>query len=151
MTLISMAISHFSDVKITSRLHGQTLLPMYTELMNIYVQGTIEEKIFQRQITKQGLNTVLDFDGAASANDMNVTGGLAGTGRGDPANGGRGTKWAAKFTREELRDLFSLREETLCDTHDLVRCGCGRAGKECSTAHEASQVGIYSSTYMLLR
>ena len=60
--------------------------------------GTIEEKIFQRQITKQGLG-----------------GGLVEDSR-------KATKF--HFTQEELRDLFSFNRETNCDTHDLLGCDC---------------------------
>lgn len=51
-------------------------------------------------------------------------------------------KWEAKFTREELKNLFSLREDTLCDTHDLVQCGCGGghglASSGCCSMDDAS-------------
>jgi len=59
--------------------------------------GTMEEKIFQRQITKQGLSRSI-IDGTKS----------------DRKN---------SFSQEELKDLFTLYEETLCDTHDLLGCG----------------------------
>ena len=77
-------------------------------------RALLKRKIFQRQITKQGLNTVLDFDCGNTANNscLNSSG---------KSGGGGGGRWAAKFSREELRDLFSLREDTLCDTHDLVQ------------------------------
>lgn len=66
------------------------------------VQGTIEEKIFQRQISKQGLNSVVDFDNSQIKGNSSV-----------------------KFSIEELRDLFTLSENTLCETHDLLNCDCG--------------------------
>lgn len=84
------------------------------------VQGSMEEKIFQRQISKQGLNTVLDLDGSQCGDGYGLD-----VGRGREKKGS--SKWEAKFSREELRDLFSLREDTLCDTHDLLQCGCGHA------------------------
>jgi len=31
------------------------------------------------------------------------------------------------FTLAELRDLFTFREETKCDTHDLLNCRCSKA------------------------
>tara|TARA_R110002050_G_scaffold122241_2_gene240791 strand:+ start:1325 stop:1987 length:663 start_codon:yes stop_codon:yes gene_type:complete len=35
------------------------------------------------------------------------------------------------FSQEELKDIFTVNNSTLCDTHDLVRCGCrGGKGKE---------------------
>lgn len=64
-------------------------------------QGTIEEKIFQRQISKQGLNSVVDFD-----NQINENG-------------------SVKFSTEELKDLFTLCYNTSCETHDLLSCRCG--------------------------
>ena len=66
------------------------------------LQGTIEEKIFQRQISKQGLNSVVDFNNSQIKGNSSV-----------------------KFSIEELRDLFTLSENTLCETHDLLNCGCG--------------------------
>ena len=57
--------------------------------------GTIEERIFQRQITKCGLaDSVVDEI--------------------DSGNG---------FSRKELKDLFSLVMDTECLTHDLLGCG----------------------------
>ena len=59
--------------------------------------GTIEEKIYQRQVMKQGLsNSVVD----------------------DDVNSKR------HFSREELKDVFSLIEKSPCDTHDLINCNC---------------------------
>jgi DNA repair and recombination protein RAD54B len=61
--------------------------------------GTIEEKIYQRQLTKQGLEVALD--------------------------GGKTSKpGKSAFTAEDLKDLFRLRFETSCDTHDLLSCTC---------------------------
>lgn len=28
------------------------------------------------------------------------------------------------FTKEELKDIFTLNVETICDTHDLLGCTC---------------------------
>lgn len=61
--------------------------------------GTIEEKILQRQMTKQGLGNALDAS-------------TAGTG-------------SAHFSLEELRALFRLKEGTASETHDLLGCDCG--------------------------
>jgi hypothetical protein len=55
--------------------------------------GSIEEKVFQRQISKEGLQSVVGKAGKAVAN-------LA--------------------TAEELRQLFSLHPETLSDTYDII-------------------------------
>ena len=67
-------------------------------------------------MTKQGLNTVMDFHGGMASG--------SGLGAPDQYTCSSRKKWEVSFTQEELRDLFSLREDTLCDTHDLVGCGC---------------------------
>ncbi|CDZ96591.1 dna repair and recombination protein rad54b [Phaffia rhodozyma] len=67
--------------------------------------GSIEEKIFQRQVTKLGLSSsVLD---------------------GDQTSDGKSAKGASdSFTVEELRNLFSVQTSTPCQTHDLLECDC---------------------------
>ena len=59
--------------------------------------GTIEEKIFQRQVSKQGLSSVVQQDKST--------------------RGGR-----IEFSLQDLKDLFTLRNGTRCETHDLLRC-----------------------------
>lgn len=63
-------------------------------------QGSIEEKIYQRQISKQGLSgTVIDFK---------------------PSE--------IQFSQEDLKDLFSFNTSTECDTHSLLDCLCKGEG-----------------------
>ncbi|XP_006636185.3 DNA repair and recombination protein RAD54B [Lepisosteus oculatus] len=60
--------------------------------------GTIEEKIYQRQISKQGLSgAVVDLSKRAAH---------------------------ISFSSEELRNLFTLHEDSECVTHDLLGCRC---------------------------
>uniref|UniRef100_A0A671MUJ4 RAD54 homolog B n=1 Tax=Sinocyclocheilus anshuiensis TaxID=1608454 RepID=A0A671MUJ4_9TELE len=60
--------------------------------------GSIEEKIYQRQVSKQGLSgTVVDLSKKAEH---------------------------SSFSAEELRDLFSFDPNTTCLTHDLLDCQC---------------------------
>ncbi|KAI9557966.1 RAD54B meiotic recombition protein [Daphnia sinensis] len=67
------------------------------KIYRLLTTGTIEEKIFQRQILKQGLSgTIVDTRDSTQGH----------------------------FTKEELKDLFTLREDTNCDTHDLIDCSC---------------------------
>ncbi|KAF9347001.1 DNA repair and recombination protein rad54b [Mortierella sp. AD094] len=60
--------------------------------------GTIEEKMYQRQLTKVGLSDAL-MDGKAS-------------------------EMLNKFSMAELRDLFTLHEDEHCLTHSLLGCDC---------------------------
>ncbi|KAL8823147.1 MAG: hypothetical protein Q9191_006130 [Dirinaria sp. TL-2023a] len=75
--------------------------------------GGIDEKIWQRQVTKLGL----------ASNIMEQKGGGGGN----------------NFTREELRDLFRLDEGLSCQTHDLLGCTCG--GRSMSDAAPVSDEG----------
>lgn len=58
--------------------------------------GTVEEKIYQRQLMKGDL--------AGNVNSINE-------------------KLTASFTQEELRQLFTLRTDTASDTRDLMISG----------------------------
>lgn len=67
--------------------------------------GSIEEKIFQRQVTKQGLG------GGVLSDNMSD-----------------GFVQKNHFTSEDLKDLFSFNFDATCDTHDLLNCGCDGDG-----------------------
>ncbi|XP_027869334.1 DNA repair and recombination protein RAD54B isoform X1 [Xiphophorus couchianus] len=70
-------------------------------IYRLLTAGTIEERIFQRQVSKQGLSgTVVDLGKAAEH---------------------------TSFSTSELRDLFSL-TDTPCLTHDLLSCSCSMDG-----------------------
>ncbi|KAL0985358.1 hypothetical protein UPYG_G00155900 [Umbra pygmaea] len=70
-------------------------------IYRLLTAGTIEERIFQRQVSKQGLSgTVVDLAKRAEH---------------------------TSFSSNELRDLFSL-TDTSCLTHDLLRCSCSMDG-----------------------
>ncbi|XP_061633757.1 DNA repair and recombination protein RAD54B [Phyllopteryx taeniolatus] len=74
--------------------------------------GTIEERIFQRQVSKQGLSgAVVDL--------------------------GKGSEHAS-FSASELRDLFSL-TDTPSLTHDLLNCGCDMDGSLNDVKEEEEQ------------
>lgn len=69
-------------------------------IYRMITQGTLDEKIFQRQVSKMGLaDSIVDGKSAASG-----------------------------FTQQELRDLFTLDEGEGCQTHRLLGCGCGGSG-----------------------
>ncbi|XP_078728766.1 DNA repair and recombination protein RAD54B [Lampetra fluviatilis] len=78
--------------------------------------GTIEEKIYQRQVSKQGLSGSV-VDAASSARSEHI-----------------------RFSLEELRNLFTLHEGTCCFTHDLLGCPCQEDGGILSGANKDSLV-----------
>jgi DNA repair and recombination protein RAD54B len=88
-----------TDLQAMARIHrdGQKLpVKIYRFLM----AGGMDEKIYQRQITKMGLaDSVVD-----------------------------GKKNDASFSAEELRDLFRLDLRASCQTHDLLGCDCKGRG-----------------------
>ncbi|RAH68714.1 DEAD/DEAH box helicase [Aspergillus aculeatinus CBS 121060] len=100
-----------TDIQAMARIHrdGQK---RPCRIYRILLKGSLEEKIWQRQVTKLGLadsvmtTTASDSAGAASSSSM------------------------AQFSRDELRDLFRLDEESRCQTHMLLGCECGGTGQQ---------------------
>ena len=88
-----------TDLQAMARIHrdGQKRpVKIYRFLM----AGGMDEKIFQRQVSKMGLaDSVVD-----------------------------GKKNEASFSAEELRDLFRLDVSAGCQTHDLLGCDCKGLG-----------------------
>lgn len=85
-----------TDLQAMARIHrdGQKR-PCY--IYRLLTKGALEEKMFQRQLTKQDLSdTIVDNKASASS-----------------------------FSSEELRDLFTLDRRGGCQTHDAIGCGCG--------------------------
>ncbi|KAI0266687.1 P-loop containing nucleoside triphosphate hydrolase protein [Gloeopeniophorella convolvens] len=60
--------------------------------------GTIDEKIYQRQVTKLGLSS----------------------------STGKSESKSDSFTPKELRDIFTVHPGTACHSHDLLDCPCDR-------------------------
>ncbi|KAL4909815.1 hypothetical protein BDW74DRAFT_186258 [Aspergillus multicolor] len=88
-----------TDIQAMARIHrdGQK---HHCHIYRILLQGSLEEKIWQRQVTKIGL-----ADSVMENKDS-----------------------MAQFSRDELKDLFRLDVESKCQTHDLLACGCGGKG-----------------------
>ncbi|KAL4747704.1 hypothetical protein BDW72DRAFT_182061 [Aspergillus terricola var. indicus] len=88
-----------TDIQAMARIHrdGQK---HHCHIYRILLQGSLEEKIWQRQVTKIGL-----ADSVMENKDS-----------------------VAQFSRDELRDLFRLDVESKCQTHDLLACSCGGKG-----------------------
>ncbi|KAH6681986.1 SNF2 family N-terminal domain-containing protein [Halenospora varia] len=89
------------DMQAMARIHrdGQK---MPVKIYRFLMAGGLDEKIFQRQVTKLGLaDSVVD-----------------------------GKKNEASFSPEELRDLFRLDANPGCQTHDLLGCECKGLGED---------------------
>ena len=91
--------------------------------------GTVEERIYQRQIFKRGLNALVDEqpvgEHAPPSNDAAVSSSAAAAGgTGSGAGAGR-----SGFSQEELREIFTFDEAALSTTietllqHDMMRLG----------------------------
>ncbi|KAJ6497887.1 SNF2 family N-terminal domain-containing protein [Mycena sanguinolenta] len=63
--------------------------------------GAIDEKIYQRQVTKLGLSNSLMGSSSSSASSKSDS-----------------------FSRKDLRDIFRIHPNTACNTHDLLECPC---------------------------
>lgn len=80
--------------------------------------GTIEEKVYQRQLSKEGLQTVVDSGGGSDSGNKG-----GGGGNGKSSNG------EAPMSLEELRDLFSYDPDTLSSTYDHIVAESGARRK----------------------
>ncbi|KAH8739644.1 DNA repair protein RAD54-like [Cryptosporidium ryanae] len=66
-------------------------------IYRLFSTGTIEEKIYQRQLCKDGLSAML----------------VTSTGNNELKD---------SISADLVRDLFTLREDTISDTHDMIQC-----------------------------
>jgi len=100
----------------------------HTYVYRLLATGSIEEKIFQRQVNKQGLTGAV-VDAKVGDNQM-------------PA-----------FDAEQLRRLFCLDERTLCETHDLLDCHCITGNSSVKSDHVTRetirdcQLNIHGAAY----
>ncbi|KAK1144706.1 helicase [Aspergillus melleus] len=89
-----------TDIQAMARIHrdGQK---RPCRIYRILLKGSLEEKIWQRQVTKLGLaDSVMEHKDSV-----------------------------AQFSRDELKDLFRLDQESKCQTHELLNCECGGSGQ----------------------
>ena len=56
---------------------------------------------------------------------------------------GEGEVVSGHFSKEELRDLFSFREDTECETHDLLQCSCEGGGEPQKLEEVEVEIKIY--------
>lgn len=106
------------DLQAMARVHrdGQKY-PVF--IYRLLLTGAMDEKIYQRQITKQGLAD--SFMDGSNDEDKKGKGKGKFTGTLKSKSSGRGTNC---FSLSELQDLFKFRESTKCHTHDLLGCTC---------------------------
>ncbi|KAH7920920.1 hypothetical protein BV22DRAFT_1020349 [Leucogyrophana mollusca] len=106
------------DLQSMARIHrdGQKR-PVF--IYRFLTAGTIDEKIFQRQVTKIGLsNSLMGTGSSGSKSDS--------------------------FSRKDLRDIFRIHPDTVCNTHDLLECPCDTHGQ--SVLHEIKNLVDSRST-----
>ena len=72
--------------------------PVY--IYRFLTTGTIDEKIYQRQLTKMGLSDSLMSNTIDKKNETD------------------------SFTTEELKALYGIENDTISGTHDLLECNC---------------------------
>lgn len=99
-----------TDRQAMARIHrdGQSK-PCY--IYRLLLVGTMDEKIYQRQLTKIGLSNALMNEGR---DDSTAT---------DSGSG------SDSFSQEELKDIFNYHPTSRCMTHDLLDCACGGRGQ----------------------
>ncbi|KAG8905609.1 helicase, partial [Tulasnella sp. 417] len=90
------------DLQAMARIHrdGQKR-PVF--IYRLVTAGSIDEKIFQRQVTKIGLSDSLMATQAAETSDKASM---------------------DDFTPSQLKDLFTVNTRTACHTHELLECDC---------------------------
>ncbi|GAM35474.1 DNA-dependent ATPase [Talaromyces pinophilus] len=106
-----------TDLQAMARIHrdGQK---RHCYIYRIMLKGALEEKIWQRQVTKIGL-----ADSVMESKSSNM----------------------AQFSREELKDLFRLYEDKTCQTHELLNCKCGGRGISPSPVPPAPSAPVHIS------
>ncbi|KAK4699950.1 hypothetical protein P7C70_g6303, partial [Phenoliferia sp. Uapishka_3] len=114
LVLIDSDWNPSTDLQAMARIHrqGQTKQCVIYRFLSA---GTMDEKIFQRQVTKLGLSGSLMDDSAA----------VGGADKGDA------------FTLDDLKNVFKLHTGVACQTHDLLGCRCHIDGSPVDTPTES--------------
>ncbi|PLB48175.1 hypothetical protein P170DRAFT_386497 [Aspergillus steynii IBT 23096] len=105
-----------TDIQAMARIHrdGQK---RPCRIYRVLLKGSLEEKIWQRQVTKLGLaDSVMEHKDSV-----------------------------AQFSRDELKDLFRLDQESKCQTHELLNCECGGSGQLVAAEDNTSKNEISGS------
>ncbi|POY76237.1 DNA repair and recombination protein RAD54 [Rhodotorula taiwanensis] len=89
-----------NDLQAMARIHREGQ-PRPCFIYRLLTSGTVDEVVYQRQLTKLALSgSIMSGDGGSSSKNKNA------------------------FTADELRNLFTLHDEVACQTHDLLGCRC---------------------------
>ncbi|CAO1636837.1 unnamed protein product [Sympodiomycopsis kandeliae] len=109
------------DRQAMARIHrdGQT---KHCYIYRMMIPGSMDEKIFQRQISKLGLSDTLMSKRSSPSDDAH------GKGKGSRGKGGGNSSSGDSFSQEELKDIFTLHEDTPCLCHDQLICSCDGRG-----------------------
>ncbi|KAH3675073.1 hypothetical protein WICMUC_002905 [Wickerhamomyces mucosus] len=101
------------DLQAMARIHrdGQNR-PVF--IYRLITTGSIDEKIFQRQLMKNNLSDKFLDNKNESKDDL--------------------------FEQQDLKDLFTLRTDTVSNTHDLMECNCSGIGEDIEIDEEAEQL-----------
>jgi hypothetical protein len=107
----------------------------HTYIYRLFAAHSMEEKILQRQLLKEGVASALG-QGASGAGGSGGGGG-AGVGAGAGGKGGEGG--SVTFSRAELRELFTMNPETPaavapCDTYRVMRASYSHAAAAAAAA-----------------
>lgn len=126
------------DLQAMARIHrdGQKR-PVY--IYRLLTTGTMDEKIYQRQITKQGLADTFMDGGAAKSLERSES-----SDKKKLLCLSKDLKYqnskSNSFSLTELQDLFSINTDTICNTHDLLECKCLlKATKESSIEKDTEE------------
>lgn len=105
------------DLQAMSRIHRQGQ-KRHCYIYRLVTTGSIDEKIFQRQLMKHSLSQkFLDSSSKESTSKDNL------------------------FSKEDLKDLFTVLPDTKCNTHDLI-CSCHGDGEELLSLSEDEDTNI---------
>jgi DNA repair and recombination protein RAD54B len=84
----------------------------------LLTSGTIDEKIYQRQLSKKALSDVVMVCACIQCVRLNVSGGTDTFARQDASE-----IRPSSFSKEELMDVFTF-HDTPCNTHAILECPC---------------------------
>lgn len=135
------------DLQAMARVHrdGQKR-PVY--IYRLLIAGAMDEKIYQRQITKQGLaDSFMDVN---DEDDKKAKGSGRKSQRGKNTGKKKSGAGTNTFSQAELQDLFKFHPDVTCHTHDLLGCGCCgdiSKKKEISPKDSVDNVGETNMTY----